>query len=199
MSRVATAVGRAGRPRSEAADDAITAATLAVLCETGYGGLTVAGVIERAGVSSATLYRRWPRKQALVAAAVATLAPAPFTADTGSLESDLRAFVRHVAHTISARREDVAEALGIEAKRNPELADVVRATFLEPRAQELRAVLVRARARGELASVPPADLALSLVAGAIHHRAFVLRAPLTARFVETASTFALAGLHAAAG
>ena len=56
--------------RGEAADAAILDATIEVLGEQGYGGLTVSAVIERAGVSSATLYRRWPTKLELVMAAI---------------------------------------------------------------------------------------------------------------------------------
>ena len=61
---------RSGRPRSQAADDAILRAALDLLREHGYGGLTMASIIERAGVSSATLYRRWATKQDLVLAAL---------------------------------------------------------------------------------------------------------------------------------
>ena len=61
---------RPGRQRSEAAGELILATTLDCLREYGYAGLTMAGVIERAGVSSATLYRRWATKPELVAAAV---------------------------------------------------------------------------------------------------------------------------------
>src|SRR5690606_19453403 len=58
----ATGPARAGRQRDPAADEAILAATLELLAEGGYGTLTVAAVIERAGVSSATLYRRFATK-----------------------------------------------------------------------------------------------------------------------------------------
>lgn len=44
-----------GRPRSSVADQAISEATLGLLLEVGYGGLTMAGVAHRAGVSTATL------------------------------------------------------------------------------------------------------------------------------------------------
>src|SRR5438309_1249328 len=94
---------RPGRQRSAAADAAILDATLDLLRERGYDSLTVAAVIDRAGVSSATLYRRWPTKQVLVAAAVASLAPEAVAIDTGSLEGDVTAFVRHVAQAIAAR------------------------------------------------------------------------------------------------
>jgi AcrR family transcriptional regulator len=41
---------RPGRQRSEAADSAILSATLDLLAERGYGGLTMAAVISRSGV-----------------------------------------------------------------------------------------------------------------------------------------------------
>ena len=55
-----------GRPRSTAADLAIMRATIQILVEDGYDGLTMAGVAQRAGVSTATLYRRYESKVDLV-------------------------------------------------------------------------------------------------------------------------------------
>lgn len=63
-----------GRPRREGADDEILAVTLAMLRESGYGALTVDTIAELSGVAKTTLYRRWPSKSALVAAAIAPLA-----------------------------------------------------------------------------------------------------------------------------
>src|SRR5688500_17273048 len=63
-----------GRPRREGADDEILGVKLAMLRESGYGALTVDTVAELAGVAKTTLYRRWPSKSALVAAALAPLA-----------------------------------------------------------------------------------------------------------------------------
>src|SRR5689334_19207728 len=94
---------RPGRHRSEVADEAIHRATLELLVEHGYSGLTMAAVIERAGVSSATLYRRYTTKQELVSAAVATLVPAVTPVDTGTLEGDIAALVRDIAHSVSVR------------------------------------------------------------------------------------------------
>jgi AcrR family transcriptional regulator len=190
------APARPGRPRSEACDSAILASTLHLLSETGYAGLTVAAVIEHAGVSSATLYRRWPAKQDLVAAAVATLVPEPANTDTGSLAGDMDAFVRDVAHSISVRHEDVADALSIEKRRNPELAAALKERFLKPRLAQLRAILLRAKERGEVDTFPPVDVALSLVVGPIYHRAFHLGEPISPAFVRSAAANALRALQA---
>ena len=59
---------RPGRPRSLAADEAIRDATLELLATEGYANLTMSGVAAQAGVSTATLYRRWTSKLDLVIA-----------------------------------------------------------------------------------------------------------------------------------
>ena len=57
-----------------------------MLRDSGYGALTVDTVAELAGVAKTTLYRRWPSKAALVAAAIAPLAKAETTDVDGILE-----------------------------------------------------------------------------------------------------------------
>lgn len=193
-----TEVRRPGRPRSRSLDEVILATTLDVLRETGYGGLTVSAVIERARVSSATLYRRWGTKQQLVAAALASLVPDPISTDTGSLAGDLAAFLEHLARSMTARR-DSFERLTAELWGDTELEAALRDKFLLPRVAELDGILDRACGRGELAAAVPTEEALSLVVGPLYHRAFALREPLTARFVGRAARVALAGLAALAG
>ncbi|HUP60903.1 MAG TPA: helix-turn-helix domain-containing protein [Thermoanaerobaculia bacterium] len=64
-----------GRPRREGADEEILGVALAMLREKGYRDLTVDAVAEHAGVAKTTIYRRWPSKGELVAAALAPIAP----------------------------------------------------------------------------------------------------------------------------
>jgi AcrR family transcriptional regulator len=65
----------AGRPRRAGADEEILAVTLEMLREKGSRELNVDEIAERAGVAKTTVYRRWPSKGAIVAAAIAPLAP----------------------------------------------------------------------------------------------------------------------------
>jgi AcrR family transcriptional regulator len=190
-----TTGSRPGRQRSEAADEAILAAALAVLAEHGYEGLTMAAVIDRAGVSSATLYRRYTTKIELIIAAIASLLPQPINTDTGSFESDLGAFIRHVAHSIERRHERAVHALRVEKKRDPELHACLRDRFLVPRLTDLKAILVRAKTRGEIDATPPVDFAYSLVTGPLYHRAYQLDAPLSPAFVRNTVAFAVRALR----
>lgn len=185
---------RPGRQRSEAADQAILGATLDLVAEHGYGGLTMAAVIARSGVSSATLYRRWPTKQQLVAAALASLHPEITDVDTGSLHGDIAAMVESLAATVTVRREDLAEDVAVELRRNPEFRAAVNEKFLAPRVDAMRAVLDRARARGELTTDIDHETALSLVSGPMHHRSFVLGLAITPRFTAAVTRAAVAAI-----
>ena len=191
-----TTATRPGRQRSEAADQAILDATLAVLAEQGYAGLRIATVIERSGVSSATLYRRYATKVELVTAAVATLLPVPDEIDTGSFETDLGAFIRRVAQSIERRNERAVQALRVEKERDPQLHAYLREHFLKPRLANLEAILTRAKERGEIGTVPPVEVALSLVTGPLHHRANQLGEPITPAFVKVTIAFAVRALRA---
>jgi len=190
-----TAKARPGRQRSQAADDAILTATLDVLAAEGYGGLTMSAVIAAAGVSSATLYRRWPTKQQLVAAALASLHSAVVDIDTGSLEGDIAEFVRSSADTMSVRRADLAEDVAVELRRNPEFRAAVNEKFVVPRLVVLGHVLDRARNRGELGTGLSSEMAMSFINGPLHHRVFVMGGTPTAAFLRSVVAAALVSLR----
>jgi AcrR family transcriptional regulator len=93
---VGTADERAarGRPRDERLDSSIAAATVALLTERGYSGLTISAVAERAGTTTAAIYRRWAGKADLVQDVVFRPGGDDVIADTGDLEADLLTMVR---------------------------------------------------------------------------------------------------------
>ncbi len=75
---------RIGRPRSGTADRAILDAAMALLSEVGLAGLTMSAVVSRSRVARATVYRRYPTREALIAAALAQVKgrePYPLTGD----------------------------------------------------------------------------------------------------------------------
>lgn len=189
---------RPGRQRSEAADHSILAAALDVLAADGYAGMTMAAVIARAGVSSATLYRRWQTKQELVTAAIATLHHEITAIDTGSLEGDIAAVIRSIADAMVVSRDDVAEQVAVALRNNPEFSSAIRERFVLPRLAVLDRVLDQARARGELGPGLSATTAMSFVSGPLHHRVNVIGEPLTNAFMRSATTAAVAALSALA-
>ncbi|WP_414687758.1 TetR/AcrR family transcriptional regulator, partial [Mycobacterium sp.] len=83
-----------GRPRDPQKDRDVLAATRQLLVEVGYQQTTIAAVARRAGVGAPTIYRRWPRREALIEdAAFGHAQPAPLPRATGDLRADVRAWV----------------------------------------------------------------------------------------------------------
>jgi len=138
-------------------------ATVAELARVGFGALRVEDVAALAGVNKTTIYRRWPLKTDLVAAAIGSLAgsmePLP---DTGSLDEDL---VELVGRTVRLARTPEGRAimrLIVTEGGDPEVDTVARR--LRDEAHRRRGVVIeRAQARGEL----PRGLDASLVLDAI--------------------------------
>jgi AcrR family transcriptional regulator len=79
-----------GRPRVAGIEDAVLRAAAELLAEQGAVGLTIAAVAERSGVARATVYRRYPTREALVGAAARTQARGRTVDPTGDIATDIR-------------------------------------------------------------------------------------------------------------
>src|SRR5690242_8034538 len=81
---------RPGRRPDPALDDAIRAAVVDVLAHEGYAALTMETVAVVAGVSKATIYRRWPSKTELLVSVIESASDDSLAViDTGGLRDDL--------------------------------------------------------------------------------------------------------------
>ena len=185
MTETASATVPRGRPRSAEADAAIHQATVDLLVADGYAGLTMSGVAGRAGVSTATLYRRWSSKLELVVDVLTLRAEETPVPDTGSLEGDCRSML----HTLvdKARTTPSTQILaGLvgEIGRNPELASALRANLIAPRREALKEVFRRAQGRGELSGDVDVALAADLLFAPLYHRLLVTGEPVTVRVAD---------------
>ena len=165
MMRPVEPVRRPGRPRSTEADSAIVDAARSLISRLGTANLSMDAVAEEAGVSKATIYRRWPSKTALVLAALESATDPIPPADTGSVRDDLVAMTRAIAaksHT-PGYAALLAEVMA-EARRNPEFAQVHQA-FVQARRAPLVAALRRAVKRGELPSDLDVDMTIDCISG----------------------------------
>jgi AcrR family transcriptional regulator len=147
-----------GRPRDAGRDQAILAATMTLLREQGYRGLTIEAVAAAAKVGRPTIYRRWPSKAALVVAALVHTAELGLAVkDTGTLRGDLIAVQRRQVRLMNipeGRR--VTSGLIADLAIDPELAGTYVTQYLAPRREAVFEVLRRGIARGELR--PDVDL-----------------------------------------
>lgn len=168
--------GRPGRPRSEQAERAIIEAALDLLAEVGIAGMSVEQVAARAGVGKATIYRRWPNKDALIVDAAATLKPPVPEVPGESLRDDLLALAEATrTRDLSSREGRISLCLFGEGARYPDLVKRYFEVVIEPRREAVREVLRRGIARGELRGDLDLEVMLVAVTSPIVHHAMSLK------------------------
>src|SRR5690625_4439843 len=160
-----------GRPRSYEIDAALIAATLAILDEEGYGGISLEAVAKRAGTSRPAIYRRWSGRAPLVLAAVAARLDVPTPPDTGCTLCDIGESFNVFLGAYRTIRPEVLSALYAECARDPELRARYLATVIEPARTAVGCTLDRAIARGDLRADVDRDLLLDIVGSLVHYRA----------------------------
>ncbi|PKY74463.1 TetR family transcriptional regulator [Actinomyces oris] len=169
-----------GRPVDAALGPAIMLAVRDLLAESGYAALTTAAVARRAGVSTATLYRRWPTKRELVLAATRRMietgaadetsgsgASVTEDFDTGSLQSDLRAFIAHKNRSLSGATGQAVLSLLGELPQDQELKELLLGELLAATRSHLEQIRDQALARGEGAVDLDPHAGARLVLGAV--------------------------------
>jgi AcrR family transcriptional regulator len=145
-----------GRPRRAGADEEILDVARQLLRENGYRDLNIDTVAERAGVAKTTLYRRWPSKGALVAAAMEPLASAA--------GGDVLSLLRETCTLLNL-------LLGFD-KGGVDDTEVLRAV-LEPQRRRLQALIV-----------VDSELLADILLGALVTRFLVTREPLDDAFAR---------------
>jgi AcrR family transcriptional regulator len=154
--------------RSTRVVEQVLVATVSELAESGYRAFRMDRVSAAAGVNKTTIYRRWPTKALLVAAAVAWMrrlvhdVPLP---DTGSLERDLSgAFRRRMS--FKDRVEGRAWARLLAEKHDPEVGAIIGDAVKE-RSDAWYAMVTRAIARGELPDGTDPRLLLTMLGAVV--------------------------------
>ncbi|GAA3944056.1 TetR/AcrR family transcriptional regulator [Streptomyces gulbargensis] len=178
--------------------EAIRAAVFEELAAVGFARMSIEGIARRAGVGKTAVYRRWKSKLSLVLDLVGAVAeqgmPAPAT---GSLHDDVRALLEVAAqalrHPVASR---VVPDLLVEAARNPEIADALRAALLDGRQGVVARIVHEAVARGELPEGSDPARALDLVLGPLYWRLAVVRTELPEGYVDGLARAAVAALRA---
>ena len=193
---------RPGRPRSERARAAIMQAATDLLLTRGLAAVSMDAVAERAGVSKATIYRRWRSKELLALDALyqESAAGQPSQPDTGTLRGDLLALLQPWVRLVTSRPYGrLIAALVTQAQTDPAFGEQYRARFVQPRRAEAGAVIQRAISRGEIPADTRIDVVLDLLCGPLYHRLLHRHAPLDSAFTGHVVDAVLAGLTAAPG
>jgi AcrR family transcriptional regulator len=138
-----------GRPRREGADQEILTVARELLRDRGYREFTVDAIAERTGIAKTTIYRRFPSKGELAAAAIAPM--------NGIAQSE----------DIAAILRETARVLHLLAQPDGEAIDIIRAV-VQPRHARIRELIARDGTRD-------AALTADLLIGALLTRLIVAR------------------------
>jgi len=155
-----TSIGSARNPETT---KAILESAAAMLVEGGYALFTVDGVAERANSSSATIYRHWRSKGALLKD-VYTHACLAFTdaPDSGDLQRDLTDYLRALWHWWNrSRTGEILRSYLIEAQFDRKGITEFRDDFLPGQEFALQTIFAQAMRRGEIMPEAAVDQAVS--------------------------------------
>jgi AcrR family transcriptional regulator len=187
-----------GRPRDARADRAILDATLELAGSVGLAGITMDAVAAHAGVSKATIYRRWSSKEALVLDAWMACFDEDAVPNNGSLREDLLLIQRRAkASEQGATLARVLPQMVAAARVNEELGRVY-ARFVADRRQRFKVVLERAVARRELPADADLDLVFDLLNGPLFYRTLLTGEAVAEDVLERVIDVVVAGVGALA-
>lgn len=143
-------------------------------------------IAAEARVGKPTLYLRWPNKAELATAAIAHLREVDPVEPTGNVRADLIQHLRRLRNVMQTMMGvSFLGALLAEERQNPALLARFRDAVVRPRRQLVRALLLDARARGEIAPDTDVDTVIALLFGAFYGR-YVSGDPIPDDWAEAA-------------
>lgn len=174
-----------GRPRDPLLDLRITEAAARVFRERGWLESTMEQIAERAGVSKATLYRRYPSKASVAFATWVGDRTDRFPeTDTGSVWGDLTAYILGTFE-MSQRGGwlEILRGLIVEIPSDPSVAQAIAGAW-KWRRGVVADILDRAATRGDVRSIANPDHVNELIDGPILLRLLVTGDAVDVEFVD---------------
>jgi AcrR family transcriptional regulator len=156
-------------PRVARTRSVVLGAAAGLLAERGYAALTMDALVERTGVSKTTMYKHWPSRTILIAAAVQALTAEPEVPDTGSVRDDLITLALDSLDAYKGTQWPVLASILEAAGHDPELRDALQSVSAA-RFSAVQAVLERAARRGQLRAGLDTGTAITILVGAIFFR-----------------------------
>src|SRR6478672_11614178 len=184
-----------GRPRNESADREIISATLRLLSREGYDGTSIEAVAAEAGVTRATVYRRYPTKADMVTAAVCEMAQAKDPGACGDPRSTLVALLRGFHECVGPNDGlGIVASLYLQRHEHPEMLDSFRERVIRPCRLRMAAVLEVARVKGDVRPETDPEAVGEMLIGSYLYRTFA-GMPIPADWPDQAVEEAWRGLE----
>jgi AcrR family transcriptional regulator len=155
-----------GRPRSEKTRKAVLKAAFHLLKQAGFDGVSTQQIAIQAGVSTATLYRWWDNKQAiLLDAYLETTRDLLPSGKPGSPLARLRTYTMRIAEFLKSENGRVFLRLLLAIQEDPELRKGFYEDVFLPRRAEGCTVVQQAIDAGELPETVVPDFIINLLIG----------------------------------
>lgn len=174
-----------GRPRNQQTHGAILEAARALLRREGETRFSIEQVAGAAGVSKASIYRRWPTKGALLVDLYMEGFSEGVRQDARSLRAE---FKRYLLATVERLKDPLWRrilcSLMAEGQYDTVTAELLRERVVGPRRQAGLALLQRAVETQQIPNNLDHDLVLDLLFGPLWYRVLFAHAPIDADFVD---------------
>jgi AcrR family transcriptional regulator len=188
-----------GRPRCDVTHKAVLRAAYDLLAEAGLAGFTIEAVAARSGVARTTIYRWWPSKGALAMEGfLEATAPDLAVPPTTSVVADMQALLRLFGRLLRGKAGRIIRGIIAEGQSDPETIKAFLVGFVMPRRAEVRAILARGVASGELRADVDAEMVLASLFGSLQMR-MLMNENVDDSWVDRLSKFVLAGCMADRG
>lgn len=182
-----------GRPRSEAAKEAILQATLSLLDEVKFANLTIEAIAKASGVSKATIYRWWPNKEALLLATFLHITAGSVQFDDSlSIEQNFRQVVGDLAAVLN---RPLGRALIAALFDQHDLLVEFKTTFFEAKRRVAKHILVIGQTQQVIKPDINIDRALDMLFGAVYLRVFLYTKVVDAEYIDTVITEFMQGIR----
>ena len=174
-----------GRPRDSKREDAIAEAAISLIQEVGYERCTIEAIAFKAGVSKATIYRRWKNKQEEIANAIShhAFSQTP-SINTGNLRDDLVELLLAKVKVLKGPDGAVIASIMSAAKLDSELAKAIPHSIRDGEIQVHEVILERAIKRGEISINANLALLAEITPAIMTYRIFMSQQPVNRKFIE---------------
>jgi len=187
-------MGEGCDPRVARSREAVLGATVELLREQGYAGVSIDGISRRSGVARTTIYRHFDSVAAIVLSALGCLRCTNAAEPTDDPVDDLRQLLRGI---IASLQSGLLPLVIEAANRDPEFASL-RQEFGAERWAEARSIITRIIDTGRIDARTDAGLMTDLVVAPIFYRTLLSGDPVDDDLVEAIIDHLLAGSPVAA-
>ena len=173
-----------GRPRSETSRKAILSAAYRMLKDKGLTAISTPALAAEAGVSTATLYRWWPTKEAIALDAFLEVVETqlPFDPNISSPLERIRDHVRNAVRFLVSENGRAWTRLIMATQEDEELRKSFLNRLYLHRRQTVLLVIDEAIAAGELPYTLNGKMLLDAIYGPLYYRLFIGHEALTEEF-----------------